>query len=282
MYNEFDWTYDDEKFNGEIYVNGKKADAVLAYWDLVVYAKVDVQHDWDEGKVTKEATATAEGVKTYTCKGCGAQKTEAIPAKGGSDAASERPVLASMTSKGARAMTFKWKKVSGAAGYDIYMSRCNHGGAKHTPKKVKTIKGNKTVKWTKKGLRKGVPYKGYVKAYKMVNGKKAYIGQSLTMHAYTNGGSGRFTNPKSVKLSKSAVSLNAGKTYKIKSSVKKLKAGKALINKTHDAKLRYMSSNTDVATVSASGEITAKAAGKCKVYAIAVNGLSKTVAVTVK
>lgn len=38
-------------------------------------------HTWDAGKVTKEPTETAEGVKTYTCSVCGTTKTEAIPKK---------------------------------------------------------------------------------------------------------------------------------------------------------------------------------------------------------
>lgn len=42
------------------------------------------EHSWDEGKVTKEATTDAAGEKTYTCtvEGCGATKTEEIPALG--------------------------------------------------------------------------------------------------------------------------------------------------------------------------------------------------------
>ena len=36
-------------------------------------------HTWDNGVITKEATETEEGVKTYTCKICGETKTESIP-----------------------------------------------------------------------------------------------------------------------------------------------------------------------------------------------------------
>ncbi|MBQ4093151.1 MAG: S-layer homology domain-containing protein, partial [Firmicutes bacterium] len=44
--------------------------------------KAALGHDWNEGVITKEATTTATGVKTYTCKrvGCGETKTETIPA----------------------------------------------------------------------------------------------------------------------------------------------------------------------------------------------------------
>ena len=39
-------------------------------------------HDWDDGVVTTPATATTDGVKTFTCKRCGETKTESIPASG--------------------------------------------------------------------------------------------------------------------------------------------------------------------------------------------------------
>lgn len=39
-------------------------------------------HKWDDGKVTKEATASEAGAKTFTCSVCGATKTESIPATG--------------------------------------------------------------------------------------------------------------------------------------------------------------------------------------------------------
>ena len=50
----------------------------------------------------------------------------------------------------------------------------------------------------------------------------------------------------------------------------------------HAAKLRYLSSDTKVATVSRSGKITAKSKGKCYVYVYAVNGAYKKVKVVIK
>ena len=42
-------------------------------------------HAWDSGKVTKPATATETGIKTFTCTRCSATKTETIPATGSVD-----------------------------------------------------------------------------------------------------------------------------------------------------------------------------------------------------
>ena len=39
-------------------------------------------HQWDSGKVTKKATCTESGVRTYTCAGCKQTMQETIPAKG--------------------------------------------------------------------------------------------------------------------------------------------------------------------------------------------------------
>lgn len=43
------------------------------------------EHIWNSGMVTRPATCGEDGVKTYTCKGCGAVKTEVIPATGKHD-----------------------------------------------------------------------------------------------------------------------------------------------------------------------------------------------------
>ncbi len=43
------------------------------------YDKLDPQYSWDAGVVTKSATCSNIGVKTYTCRECGKTKTEDIP-----------------------------------------------------------------------------------------------------------------------------------------------------------------------------------------------------------
>ena len=40
-----------------------------------------LEHEWDDGKVTQEAKPFEKGQNTYTCKKCGEEKTEEIPAK---------------------------------------------------------------------------------------------------------------------------------------------------------------------------------------------------------
>ena len=45
-----------------------------------IFDKAD--HTWDAGTITTPATQEADGTKTFTCTGCGATKTEAVPFAG--------------------------------------------------------------------------------------------------------------------------------------------------------------------------------------------------------
>jgi len=116
----------------------------------------------------------------------------------------------------------------------------------------------------------------------MKGGKKTYVRSSLNVHAYTSGGTKNYTNAKSVTVKKAKVSLKAGKRYKIKAKVNRLQSGKKLMPSVHAPTLRYVSSNRKIATVSKTGTIKAKAKGSCKIYVIAVNGVRKTIRLTVR
>ncbi len=60
-------------------------------------------HNWDGGAVTKAATCTEAGVKTYTCSRCGEKKTETIPATGHTFGAWSTTKAATCTTEGQRA-----------------------------------------------------------------------------------------------------------------------------------------------------------------------------------
>ncbi|MGN0513659.1 MAG: carbohydrate-binding domain-containing protein, partial [Lachnospiraceae bacterium] len=73
---------DEEPSGGCIhnYATTWSKDATYHWKECECGDKIDVaEHTFDAGKVTKAATETAEGVKTYTCTVCGQTKTEAIP-----------------------------------------------------------------------------------------------------------------------------------------------------------------------------------------------------------
>jgi uncharacterized protein YjdB len=135
---------------------------------------------------------------------------------------------------------------------------------------------------TKKSLKTKKAYKAVVKAYVMNNGKKTYVRTSPMVHAYTSGATKNYTNPKSVKVKKMNVSLKTGKTYKIKAIIRKLKKDKKLMPSEHAPKLRYISSDKKIATVSKSGKIKARSKGNCKIYVYAVNGVYSSVNATVR
>ena len=71
--NKKDATYTDDGYTGDTYCT----DCNTKLESGTVVNKLG--HTWDNGVITKEATETEEGVKTYTCKTCGETKTEKIP-----------------------------------------------------------------------------------------------------------------------------------------------------------------------------------------------------------
>ena len=248
---ELDWD-EDWNLNTKAYVNGEEAKILVNSDEYWVAYKINVE-DVTPGGDDEDDPKDPEGI-----------------------------LLATMTASGRSALKITWTKMQNVDGYDIFFSSCNSGKKEFTPKKVKTIKGNKTFKWTKKGVKKGVSYKACVKAWVKKDGAKKYVKMSPYVHAYAGGYNKAYTNPKSVTVKKTSVTLSVGKTAKISASVKKLKSGRKLISTGHAPKLRYYTSNAKVAKVSTSGKITAVAAGKCKVYVLAANGVRKAVTVTVQ
>lgn len=122
-------------------------------------------------------------------------------------------------------------------------------------------------------------YKYQVKAYKMVDGKKIYLGSTLVYH-FVGQNNKENTNPKSVTVKTSQITLKVDKSSKIKASVQEVNKKKTFI--LHAALVRYVSSDESVATVDKNGKVTAIKKGTCKIYCVALNGKNKAVSVTVR
>lgn len=74
-------------------------------------------HSYDGGVVTKEATETEEGIKTYTCTICGATKTESIPKITVEKTAPKVTLSVAAANNGKIALTGKYEDYENASKY---------------------------------------------------------------------------------------------------------------------------------------------------------------------
>ena len=175
-----------------------------------------------------------------------------------------------------------WGKVDGAENYDVYVQYC---GKQFIKVPDKTLKSNKTkVTITKIGGKKlnlKKNYKVYVIAYRTVDGEKITLAKTITGHIVGRKNT-KFTNVKSIKLSKSKYTVKVGKTAAIKAKTVLVDKGRKQLSDAHAAEFRYATSDKRIATVDKNGKIKGVSAGNCTIYVYARNGYAKTVKVTVK
>ena len=190
-------------------------------------------------------------------------------------------LFAKISPKGGKSLTITWNKVNYVDGYDIFFARCNHDDKEPSYQKIKTIKGNTKFEMVRKGLKKDVSYKAYVKAFIIENGKKTYVRKSPIVHTYTHKGKSKYTNAKKVTAKKTSIVLKEGRTAKVKVKVTNVSKKMTLISVLHAPKLRYYSNNKDIATVDKRGKIKAVSKGSCKIYILAPNGVRTVVKVKV-
>ncbi|MBQ9673454.1 MAG: leucine-rich repeat protein [Ruminococcus sp.] len=167
-------------------------------------------------------------------------------------------------------ITITWNKVKNAKTYTIYGAKC---GKSNSYKKIKTVK---TTSLTQKKLKKGTYYKYVVVAF---DKNKKSVSTSKTLHIATTGGKNGNHKSITTKAKKNKVTLKVKATFKLKATA--VPQSKKLTVKNH-RKIKYETSNSKIATVSAKGVIKAKKKGSCYVYAYAQNGVYKKIKVTVK
>ena len=176
-------------------------------------------------------------------------------------------------------LKLKWTKVKGVDGYDVFMSRCHNNGDEYQPELVQSFDNNSTFTWSANELQPGTCYKAIVKAYILVNGEKQYVRVSLMAHCVTYGETNK-TNAVSLKLNKRNLTLKKGKSFQIVATTVKDDPTKNYV--THEPEVRYFSTDLSVAKVNKEGKITALGAGTCRIYVETLNGIYKSIKVTVK
>lgn len=199
-------------------------------------------------------------------------------------------------------VTLRWERLKEADGYIIYGNYCNKKNKIYKYKKIKTVsasklKGKKNISYTLtklaggKKFKKNTFYKFKVIAYKNVRNSKTgkiekrMIGKSFQLHTITATKKYKYNNPIGVTVKNtkgktvSKVTVKKRKSVYLDATVKMAKNKKL---KVHCEKVRWISTNSKIATVSQGGRIKGKKKGTCYVYALAQNGARKKLKITVK
>ena len=114
-------------------------------------------HSYDNGVITKQPTSTATGIKTYTCTKCKATKTETLPVT-----RLQTPTAKAVVNANG-GFTISWNKITGADKYDVYYD--NGTGYKL----LRTVTGTSTTTGT-------APYgKKYSYKVRAVNNKNSAV-----------------------------------------------------------------------------------------------------------
>lgn len=183
------------------------------------------------------------------------------------------PILLATGKGGNRKITISWRSYEDADGYDCYWSYCD---GKRSYKKLATVKAAKD-RVTSRRLDNNRPYKYFVAAYKLIDGKKVYIAKSNSLHVALK--DAKATNAKKVTVNQTNVRLKAGDTFVVRSRTRLENTNKKEL--LHAAAYRYYTSDQSVASVSKTGKIKALKSGTCVIYVVANNGVYGTVEVTV-
>lgn len=228
------------------------------YKDSVVKAKGHT-YTW---VIDKEAEVGVAGSKHEECTACGSKKAAVtIAAK-----KSTTKLLPVITKNTKNAQTLSWNAIPGAEYYKVYGTKC---GTSYVF--LKNVTG---TSWKRTGLKKATYYKYYVVAINKNGSKEVQIEKSISIHGTTTGGSKK--NPTKITAKAKTSSIKVGKSSTLKTSVKDTKVSR------HVNKIRYVSSNTSIATVNSKGKVVGKSKGTCYIYVIAQNGLYKKVKITIK
>ena len=184
-------------------------------------------------------------------------------------------------SRGGKKIIVSWGKLPAADYYVVRAAYCGKGFKADNDVVVSGTTSATVKKLDGKKINPKKDYKTDVTAYRIVNGNWIKIGKTISGHL-AGQSKKTYTNVKKVKVEKSSLFLEIGDTSKIKASVVLIDQNRKQISVLHAYQFRYKSSDKSVASVSASGKITAKNPGSCTIYVYAKTGFAAKVKVTVE
>ena len=238
-------------------------------------------HTWNSGIITKQPTCVTPGVKTYTCSGCQKIRTEEIPATGAHTMMTVTDRAATCGTEGSqhRECTVCHLKEAStgipATGAHTMMTvtdraaTCGTEGSQHRECTVCHLK-EAGVSISATGAHR---YGAYTVAQ-----QPTVLAAGIQVR--TCGVCGRTESasiPKltgTMALKASTLPLQLKKTVELKTIVTGLMAGDSIAS--------CSSNNTKVATVSPTGKVTAKKAGKATITITLASGVSQSVTVKVQ
>lgn len=182
-----------------------------------------------------------------------------------------------------RKLRVAWGKVPGADGYDICVQYCGKRYRKKVVKSIKNGSKTKTVirKINNKALNRKRNFKIYVVAYKLTDSKKVTLARSMALHIAGKSNK-KYTDVKRITVEKRSYVLKKGSSVRIRPKAVRYNKKKKLFLSKHVKRFRYISSDENVATVSAKGTIAANETGSCTVYVCAGNGCKRKITIRVE
>jgi hypothetical protein len=182
-------------------------------------------------------------------------------------------------------MKIEWTYVPEADGYILYGNFCNHEGEEYKYQYIKTFNNNKVLSYESKDLCAGTYYKYVVRAYKVIDGERYIIAQSVAIHEVTEGD--KYTNATAVLINKIGKTkyetIGKVKYFQLAGKVVKIDAEELSDGERRQHRgLCYESSDTSIATVDKDGYITMVSKGTCDIWVYAQNGCYSTIKLLVK
>lgn len=183
-------------------------------------------------------------------------------------------VIATMVAEGNDAFKVTWTEAHNVDGYDVFLKEC--ADKSDSRDVAASVQGTEA---TLTGLKKNTSYKASVWAWVLKGDQKEYVlDHSPVVHAITGGYRKGTVNPASLRINKSRTTVKIDRSVRIGGTIKGVKSGRLL---KHEPRLRYISTDTNVAVINNKGDVTGVGPGTCTVYVLTNNGIWQSVAVTV-